>query len=129
MTQRLRNTRVTDERFADAFREFTLHSDNDRWPDDHTDPGARGQPKDGAFLLSTRGYRVKCAAKLLGLPPAGKWESVGTKHEAALACAAAVAGSVVLVRSDSGSVHLVQKLDGVMHVYALECRNCERLRL
>lgn len=119
MTKRLRGTHISDESFVEAFRAFTLHSGDDRWPEDYPDPDARGQPKDGAFLLSTEGYRLKCAAKLLGLAPAGRWTSVGTKHEAALACAAAVADCVVLVRSDGGSVHLIQKSHGDMHVYEL----------
>ena len=43
----------------------------------------RGQPKDGAILMTDKGYRVKCAVKLIGLPEAGlSWKGVGTRHEA-----------------------------------------------
>mmetsp|Transcript_119832 Transcript_119832/g.382526 ORF Transcript_119832/g.382526 Transcript_119832/m.382526 type:complete len:226 (+) Transcript_119832:1369-2046(+) len=119
MTDRLHNIHIGDGRFVNAFREFTTHSSNDRWPEDHPDSAARGRPKDGAFLLSKSGYRVKCATKLLGLGPAGKWANVGTRHEAALSCAWAVQGSFVFTRSDSGSVHLILRHGHKLHVYAL----------
>mmetsp|Transcript_63339 Transcript_63339/g.160325 ORF Transcript_63339/g.160325 Transcript_63339/m.160325 type:complete len:523 (-) Transcript_63339:101-1669(-) len=119
MTDRLQGIHVSDARFAEAFHDFTLHSDGDRWPDDHPDKDARGRPKDGAFLLSKSGYRVKCATKLLGLQPAASWANIGTKHEAALACAWAVQGSFVFVRSDSGSLHIILRHRHTLHIHAL----------
>merc|ERR1712039_646114 len=121
MTDRLRGVHIDDERFAVAFSEFTLASKNDRWPVDHPDEAARGKPKDGAFLVSTTGYRIKCAAKLLGLAPAGAWPNVGTKHETALSCAWLVQGSFVFVASDTGSRHLALRDGDILHVY----RMCE----
>merc|ERR1711879_49468 len=68
----------------------------------------RGQPKDGAILLSTSGYRVKCAVKLVGLPRADNtWTGVGTRHEAALQVASFLHQCLVLVRSDSGMIHIL----------------------
>jgi len=119
MTASLRGIHITDPRFREAFREFTRHTSNDCWPSDHPDESARGRPKDGAFLLSRTGYRVQCSAKLLGLAPVARWANVGTKHEAALACAWAVPGSVVFVRSDRGTLHLVAKQQDKLHVYHL----------
>jgi len=123
MTRLLRGVHVSDERFAGAFREYTLHSDSDRWPESHPDLEARGRPKDGAFLLSKSGYRVKCAVKLLGMQPAATWANVGTKHEAATGCAWAVQGSYVFVRSDSGSVHLVVRRRDRVHAYPIHIGN------
>merc|ERR1712039_136393 len=120
-----RGIHVRDLRFRDAFREYTRHTDDDRWPENHPDEVARGLPKDGAFLLSTDGFRVKCSAKLLGLVPAARWEGVGTKHEAALACAWAIPSAFVFVKSDSGSIHIVQKQDTVLHVYRVDSSTAE----
>mmetsp|Transcript_122479 Transcript_122479/g.305859 ORF Transcript_122479/g.305859 Transcript_122479/m.305859 type:complete len:588 (-) Transcript_122479:30-1793(-) len=120
MTDRLRGIHVSDACFAAAFRDFTRHSDDDRWPEDHVDARARGRPKDGAILLSKSGYTMKCAVKLLGLSPAAAWNNVGTKHEAAMSCAWAVLGSFVFVRSDSGSLHLLLRLGQSLHVFALQ---------
>jgi len=107
MTERLRGVHVEDERFAAAFRDFTERCESDRWPEDHPDRDARGRPKDGAFLLSNEGFRLKCAVKILGLVPPASWPNVGTKHEAALACAGAVRGACAIVRSESGAVHFI----------------------
>jgi len=120
MTDSLRGIHIRDARFQDSFREYTRHTHNDRWPEDHPDEWARGRPKDGAFLLSTDGYRVKCSAKLLGLTAPVRWEGVGTKHEAALACAWAIPGASVFVKSDSGSLHFVQKRETTLHVYQVD---------
>jgi len=119
MTERLRGAHISDPRFAAAFREFTRHSDNDRWPLDHVDERARGRPKDGAFLVSRSGYRIKCAAKLLGLAPSATWANMGTKHAVALACAWEVPGCFVFVRSDGGARHVVVRRRGSLHVYDL----------
>jgi len=123
MTNLLRGVHIADERFATAFAEFTEHTENDRWPVEHPDAAARGQPKDGAFLINTSGYRLKCSVKLLGLPPPRSWGGVGTKHEAALACAWAIPGSWVLVRSDAGTIHVLFRRDGSLHVQQLDATN------
>merc|ERR1712151_49901 len=91
--------------------------------------GARGQPKDGAFLIGFSGYRAKCAAKILGLRPPMAWRGVGTKHEAALACAWAVRGSVVVVRSDSGTLHVLWRRGNVAHVHKILYRASATRRL
>jgi len=117
MTSRLRGVHVSDERFSKAFQEFTQHSETDRWPSDYPDADARNLPKDGAFLLDASGFRLKCAAKLLGLPPPRSWHGVGTKHEAAAACAWAVSGCIALVRSDGGSIHGIVRDGGVLRAY------------
>jgi len=120
MTDRLRGVHVGDERFAAAFQEFTRHTADDRWPADHPDPSARGRPKDGALLLSKGGYSMKCAVKMIGLCPAATWRNMGTKHEAALGCAWAVPGSLVIVKSDRGSLHVLRRQGQDVNVYALE---------
>jgi len=115
MSDLLHGVHISDERFKSAFRLFTEHSATDRWPQDHAEVAARGQPKDGAFLIDTSGYRVACAAKLMGLSPPKRWRSMGTKHEAALACAWEVEDATVLVRSDSGSIHgIIRKGDRII---------------
>jgi len=90
MTNRLQGFHISSPTFIDAVRDFTEHSKNDRWPTDHRDDMARGQPKDGALLLDPNGFRIKCAVKVLGLQPSLYWRGIGTRHEAALACASAV---------------------------------------
>jgi len=120
MTGLLKGVHISEERFAAAFAAFTEHADSDRWPQDHPHVEARGQPKDGAFLISPSGYRLKCAVKMLGLVPATSWGSVGTKHEAAMACAWAVPDCCVLVRSDAGLVHVMFRLLNTLHVRRLE---------
>merc|ERR1712050_322452 len=60
------------------------------------------------------GYCLKCAVKDQGLRPPAKWEGVGTRHAAGLACAWSIHGSVVLIRSDTGKVHgLVRQEDDI----------------
>jgi len=120
MTRRLRGIHISDPRFAEAFRDFTQHTESDRWPEIYPDAEARGRPKDGAFLISTSGYRLCCAAKLLGLRSPWCWDSRGTKHEAALACAWAVPGSCVLVRSDGGGTHFIHRHGNSLQVRRLE---------
>merc|ERR1712113_1214691 len=62
---------------------------------------------------------TKCAAKILGLRPPMAWTGVGTKHEAALACAWAIHGSVALVRSDSGTLHGIWRRGSILHAYRI----------
>eukprot|EP00931_Biecheleriopsis_adriatica_P004116 TRINITY_DN10582_c0_g1_i6.p1 TRINITY_DN10582_c0_g1~~TRINITY_DN10582_c0_g1_i6.p1 ORF type:complete len:500 (-),score=72.19 TRINITY_DN10582_c0_g1_i6:261-1760(-) len=117
MTARLRGIHISSSEFSVIVREFRgTHSHTDRWPTDHPDPAARGQPMDGAFLLNTDGYRVKCAVKIK-LPPAGlRWPTgMGTRHSAALDASYVLQRGVVLVCSDSGAMHgLVHKHGKVM---------------
>jgi len=117
LTRRLRGVHISDPHFVEAFQDFTRHTDNDRWPENFPDLEARGQPKDGAFLISTSGYRLLCAVKLLGLHSPWCWESMGTKHEAALACAWTVPGCCVLVRSEGGETHFINR-----HGHSLQVR-------
>jgi len=119
MTGRLRGLHISDPGFADAFGDFTEHSDNDRWPEDHPDVNARGQPKDGAVFLNEEGYCLKCAVKVVGFRPPAKWEGVGTRHEAALACAWSIHRSVILVRSDSGKIHGLVRQEANIAAYQL----------
>jgi len=107
MTKRLHRVHVGTDSFAQAFVDFTEHTATDRWPSDYHDEQARGQPKDGAFLLDTWGFCRRCAVKLLGLHTPRGWEGVGTKHEAALAAAWSLENSIVVVSSESGSVHCI----------------------
>lgn len=119
MTERLTDVRVEDQAFAKAMEEFSTPTAKDRWPDDHP---AAGLPKDGFTLLSHRGLRLKCAVKLVGLPPSPYvWDGVGTRHTTALGVmwALRVYPAVVLVRSDGGDVHGLFFNNG--HVVALHC--------
>jgi hypothetical protein len=121
MTKRLRGIHISDARFAEAFGDFSLHTEADRWPLDHEDEAARGRPKDGAWLLSTTGYRVKCAAKLLGFSTVATMANVGTKHEAGLSTAWGVQNSFVLIRSDSGDICLIVRHQNELQVYQISC--------
>merc|ERR1711971_57640 len=49
MTERLRGVHVGDEKFRGAVREFSAHTDTDRWPASHE---AANMSKDGFFLIS-----------------------------------------------------------------------------
>merc|ERR1712032_168889 len=105
MTQRLRGEHVSSAELHKAIDEFSSHGEADRWPKDHE---AAGLPKDGYNLLNVDGYRRRCAARLVGLPtPPMSWDGVGTRHLAALAISWSLKDDLflVLVRSDSGSIH------------------------
>jgi len=119
MTDKLKGIHISDPQFADLFAEFSTHTADDRWPADHPDPQARSRPKDGALLLATSGYRLKCAVKLLGLPASHAWRHVGTKHEAAMACAWAVEDACVLVRSDGGTVSFLTRVADSLEVWQI----------
>jgi len=112
MTERLRDVPVHSKEFLEAMQEFTLHSDTDRWPDDHE---ASSLPKDGFTLVNgLSALRLKCAARMVGLPlPPFKWDNVGTRHLAALAACWAFrfSPSIVMVRSDGGKVHVLHAFD------------------
>jgi len=120
MRQLLRGIHLSDDRFIKAIEHFTEHSDSDRWPQDHVDVAARGQPKDGAFLIDTSGYRVACATKVLGISSPKKWHNVGTRHEAALSCAWYVRAAIALVRSDNGGVHGIIRRNNELVVLGLD---------
>ena len=82
----------------------------------------RGQPKDGAILLTDNGYRAKCAVKLIGLPEAGrKWKGVGLRHEAALQAACFMRQCIVFIRSDNGSVCRLYRKPGTASPDILCC--------
>merc|ERR1712187_165150 len=107
MTERTANLSIEDKKFRNAILEFADHSkqENDRWPSGHP---AHDLPKDGFTLLSVKGTRRLCAARLLGLPVAPyAWDDVGTRHMAAMNLAYALRGhlAMVVVRSDKGVVH------------------------
>lgn len=110
LTRRLKDVHISSQEFETVLEAATEHTDNDRWPEDCADEEARGQPKDGAIVLTTEGYRWCAAAKLIGLPTAPySWPGVGTRHEAALQVACFLEKCVVMVRSDSGKVHVLSK--------------------
>lgn len=112
MTERLRDVPADSAAFLEAMMEFTLHSDNDRWPKGHE---ASDMPKDGFTLIDgNSGLRLKCAARMVGLPlPPYQWDNVGTRHLAALAACWAFrfSPSIVMVRSDSGKIHVLHAFD------------------
>ena len=120
MTERLRDVPVDSVEFLEALQDFSSHSDTDRWPADHE---ASSLPKDGFTLVDgISGRRLKCAARMVGLPmPPYKWDNVGTRHLAALAACWAfrLGPSIVMVRSDSGHVHVLHAFDEKHGVVAL----------
>jgi len=121
MTERLRDVHVTSAEFLEAIQELTLHTEDDRWPRGHV---AEGLPKDGFTLLdAVSGYRLKSAARMVGLPtPPFIWDNVGTRHLAALAaCWAFRSGpSIVMVRSDSGKIHILTSQEAKNNIIAFQ---------
>jgi len=114
MTQRLRGIHCSDEEFFIALKEFPSHSSNDRWPEGHE---AVGLPQDGYILMNPAGYRLKCAARIVGLrPPPVSWDGVGTRHLAGLSICHELKQfpSVTMIRSDSGKVHVLYYDGGKM---------------
>jgi hypothetical protein len=114
MTERLKGMRTTDDEFVDAVKDFSKHTESDKWDDG---PGL-GLSKDGYILMSLSGNAVKGAVRLAGMPtPPFRWEGVGTRHLAAMAACWALRRhpSVVIVRSDSGSVHILLHARGQIH--------------
>jgi hypothetical protein len=109
MAERLRNIHVSDPRFVEAFQDYTNSSDRGSWPEDPSDKAAPRLDKCGALVLDATGYRIKCAANILGIPtPAVMGRKVSDVHNTAMACAWAVSGCIGLVRDSDGS------LDGVV---------------
>merc|ERR1719413_161276 len=104
MTTRLKGMHVRDSDYFDAVQESSAHTATDKW---ESGP-AVGLSKDGYFLMGLHGECLKCAVRLAGMPtPPFRWEGVGTRHLAALAACWCLRNfpAVVMVRSDSGSVH------------------------
>lgn len=107
MTEQLKDVHVGSSAFAAKLQEFAKHTDDDRWPPGHA---AAGLPKDGFVLLSSQGFRLKCAARLTGLPtPPFRWDNVGSRHLSALAACWAfrLQPSIVIVRSETGKIHVL----------------------
>lgn len=109
MTARLRGKHIAEEGFVAAVRDFTNHhaADQDRWPRGHE---AAGLPMDGYITLSSAGFSLKAAVRVGGLPtPPLKWDNVGTRHMAGLALTWVLRlyPALVIVRSDSGSIHFL----------------------
>eukprot|EP00927_Polykrikos_kofoidii_P081222 TRINITY_DN7842_c0_g1_i1.p1 TRINITY_DN7842_c0_g1~~TRINITY_DN7842_c0_g1_i1.p1 ORF type:complete len:559 (-),score=93.21 TRINITY_DN7842_c0_g1_i1:77-1753(-) len=111
MNDRMKGSSIESQQFQEAFEAFTDKDFqvDDKWPMDYEDERARGRPKDGGFFVNYNGIIVAAAAKILGLPARYLWENVGTKHEAAMACAAEIPGSVAFVKSESGPVHCIMR--------------------
>jgi len=109
MNEVVRGINISDEIFAEGLGAFTDHDlqENDRWPKGHE---AEGLPKDGYVLLKETGDCKLAAVRLVGLPLSPYlWERVGTRHLAGLSACWALRRhiAVVMVRSESGKVHLL----------------------
>merc|ERR1711972_351223 len=112
--------RVTDQAFLDAVRDFSAHTETDKWESGHE---AAGLSKDGYILMGLQGDCLMCAVRLAGMPtPPFSWEGVGTRHLAAMAACWCLRNypALVMVRSDSGSVHTLLHLGGM--IIALKTR-------
>lgn len=100
---------LCSEDFFSRMLEFAQPAAGDRWPSNH--PGC-GRPKDGAWLL-TESELWKAAVKLRGLPAAQfDLPLVGSRHETALEVSEFLHESIVLCKSDSGSVHIFVRREG-----------------
>jgi len=124
MTERLAGVRISTSAFRTAFSEFTGYSVDNRWPESHPDARARGQPKDGAWLIDvspgpTSGMCVKAAAKILGIAPVRSCKGVGTMHEVAQSIAWALEGSIVCVRTDDNKLHFLVRRYSQLTLYHL----------
>ena len=125
---RLNTVRVTNKLFQHLLCAFCTPSKSDRWEKSLLDKLAKqcgesselaalkGQPKDGAFVLSHGGTVLTAAAKLKFLPQhyqlcKANGMRFGTRHSAALATAEWMrfknVKGVVFVRSDAGDVHVM----------------------
>jgi len=95
-------------RFTAVFAEFSEHAAGDRWPTDHADVDARGRPKDGGLAVSPTGAVRLAAVKFrVNLDVPFTWPGTGTRHATAFALAHALDRGIVVVRSDSGGLHVV----------------------
>merc|ERR1712032_1368249 len=99
--------------------DFTDHhlDENDRWPSGHE---ASGLPKDGFTIVGANGKVLRGAVRLVGLPtPPYRWDSVGTRHLAALAVGWALCNksAIVVVRSDSGKIHVLCPLHDSLQAF------------
>lgn len=121
MTQRLRGMHISDLTFASALKEFSDHSDIDRWPPNYHVIWPQGLTKEGACLIdSSTGLSVKSAVKILGAHPATTWNHLGSPHECAQARAWVMAGFIVLLRSHNGQIHLINNCSTGPFGYQLE---------
>lgn len=114
LSRRLRRDDIShvvrhDAGFAQVLEEFTEHAEGDRWPPEHPDIDARGQPKDGGFAVSATGSLRAAAVKFYTEP--GKtpflWPGKGMRHTAALALAYSIKHCAVYVMSESHSLHVI----------------------
>ena len=125
--------RVFDPSFKHILSSFCAHSGTDRWEapllqdlenalkneSQTNEPrlvSLRGQPKDGAFVLSHKGTILAAASRLEHLAPhlallKVDGTRVGTRHAAALGVAEWMRSEriygAVFVKSDAGSVHVM----------------------
>jgi len=98
----------SSSRFEEVFAEFSEHAAGDRWPADHSDVDARGRPKDGGLAISPTGAVRLAAVKFrVNLDVPFTWPGTGTRHATAFALAHALDHGIVVVRSDSGGLHVV----------------------
>uniref|UniRef100_A0A7S4PWQ4 DAC domain-containing protein n=1 Tax=Alexandrium monilatum TaxID=311494 RepID=A0A7S4PWQ4_9DINO len=108
MSTRIGGINLRTRSFEDSVRDFSAHSEGDRWPLGHE---AAGLPKDGFLaLVDPRGRCLKGAVRLIGLPtPPLRWDNVGTRHLAALGLCWALWDfpAAVVVRSDAGLLHVL----------------------
>lgn len=91
-------------RFEELVAELSEHSEGDRWPADT--PGA-GLTKDGGWAISASGCIRMAAVKFFPEPAPFCWPDVGTRHTTALNLAYYLRCGVVLVRSETGQVHII----------------------
>lgn len=122
MTHKLQNHHISHIEHQNFLRAQSKHTTNDRWPEGHE---AQGLPKDGYNLYDSSGLCCLAAARLEGLPAAPcEWTNVGMRHTTALQLCWMLAlqghTAVVLVRSDSGSLHILCACDGAVEVLAIK---------
>lgn len=121
MSQQLEGMHIEDPKHQILLHDFAEHTANDRWPGGHD---AEGLPKDGYNLYDMSGLCCLAAVRLEGLGAAPyQWPNVGMRHTTALQLCWALAldGSsvVVVVRSDSGSFHVLSTGGKTVEVHCL----------
>lgn len=120
MTQKLRCKHISSHKHTRKVQAFAEHTSNDRWPQGHE---AANSPKDGYTLYGVSGYCRLAAARLVGLPAAQcTWERVGMRHTTALQTCWALRGqaAVVMVRSETGRVHVLLPGERTVEVFEVE---------
>lgn len=119
MTESLSEQHIESRQHQKRVRAFAQHTRTDRWPKGHE---AAGLPKDGYMLYGSSGFCRRAAAGLVGLPPPGcKWAGKGMRHTTALQLCWALRGhtALVVVRSDSGMVHVLCPGEKTVKVWAV----------